>query len=127
MTVPRRDDDNGSIARWLGLPIDKWIGVFQSVGVPTLLLGFILYAAWSYLPPVVDGHLMLLRQTGNTLEKMDETLQQSNMVLGEIADIQRSTKTFMQEVQNCHEQQNQKLDLHTEKLEAIEKVVKPPQ
>lgn len=101
--------NNGSV-RWLGVSIDKWVQLFQSVGFPTILVGFLLYLAWCYIPPTVQGHLKLLQRTGDTLESVDKTLQQSNKALLEINEVEQSTKSFMESVQTAHASQGAKLD-----------------
>jgi len=101
------DDGNTT---WWGIGIDKWVQLFQSVGFPTALVAFLLYVGWSYIPPVVEGHVELLKKTGQTLESMDNTLQQSNAILGEVNEVEQSTKQFMEAVQSTHGQQNDKLD-----------------
>lgn len=96
--------------KWLGVTLDKWVNLFQVVGFPTILLSFLLYAAWCYIPPVVNGHIRLLERTGDTLESMDQTLRQSNEALAEVADIQRKSQAFMQSVETAHDIQIKKLD-----------------
>ena len=99
-TVKQRE--TGTETTWWGLSVDKWVGLFQSVGFPTLLVAFLLYTAWCYLPPVVQGHVKLLERTGDTLESMDKTLKQSNAILDEVNEVEQSTKTFMEQVMKWH-------------------------
>lgn len=103
-------NNNSGNTRWLGISVDKWVQLFQSVGFPTALVGFLLYLAWCYIPPTVQGHLDLLQRTGDTLESVDKTLQQSNATLLEINSVEQSSKRFMDEVQAAHESQNKKLE-----------------
>lgn len=102
----------------LGLTVDRWAQLISSVGVPTIFMGFIMWLAYVNVPPVVQAHVELLRRTGDTLESMDQTLQQSNAAIEEIVEVQRQTKTFMTRVCEDHDQ-------HTEKLnEVLQKVSK---
>jgi len=101
-------ETNGRV--W-GISIDKWVVVIQSVGVPTLIILFLMWLAYSYIPPVVDGHLKLLERTSATLEAMERTLAQSNDILLEVNDVSQGTKRFMQEVCDDHEVADKKLDI----------------
>lgn len=103
------NDTNGAVNFW-GVPLDKWLSVFQTIGFPTLFMGFVLYMAWCYIPPIVAGHVKLLERTGDTLESVDKTLKQSNVILSEVKDVEHETKTFMQKAVTDHGSQNQKLD-----------------
>jgi len=109
--MAKADDTNGNGIKWLGLTPEKWVSVFQSVGFPTALVAFMLYLAWCYLPPVVQGHVELLQKTGATLESMDRTLQQSNAILAEVNDVEQATKAFMTTVCDDHNKQHDKLDV----------------
>jgi len=84
--------------------------VLQTVGVPTLFMLFIMYLAWQYVPPVVSGHVELLQKTGKTLESMDATLRQSNVILTEVNATEQETRAFMLRVCTDHESQGKKLD-----------------
>jgi hypothetical protein len=100
---------NGTPKIW-GIPLTLLVSVFQSVGVPTLLLGVIVYGAWRYLPPVVDGHLKLLLRTSETLDSMDKTLKQSTSILHEINTTEQQTKGFMEKVEKDHRIADEKHD-----------------
>lgn len=105
MQAKAPETPNGNGPRWLGVPVSQWATLFQTVGFPTLLICFLLYAAWCYVPPVVEGHIQLLNKTGETLSKMDLTLQQSNVILQEIVDVERETKKFFHQVESDHNEQ----------------------
>lgn len=109
---------NGSgSAKWMGVSAEMWVKWFQTVGVSTALVAFMCLLAWKYVPPVVDGHLRLLESTSQTLEKMDETLKQSNTVLQEIMAIQKQTKVFVEQTTADHQRM-------AESLEAIRSDIK---
>lgn len=110
-------NENGDV-KFFGVPLEKWLNIFQTVGFPTLLVGFLLYMAWCYIPPVVAGHIKLLDRTGQTLESMDKTLQQSNEILSEVNEVEQETKAFMQTVIADHDKFSKKLDTNSEKLDA---------
>ena len=94
-------EDSDSVKIW-GIPLDKCISLIQTLGIPTLFMIFICYLAWSYIPPVVSAHVRLLERTGDTLEKMDETLQQSNIMIEEVVEVERQTKSFIAECTEAH-------------------------
>lgn len=91
--------------RILGITVDRWTALLQTFGVSTALVLFTCAMIWRYVPPVVDGHLQLLKSTSETLRSMDETLRQSNLILQEVADVERSTKQFMDRVCSDHDKQ----------------------
>jgi len=107
-------ETNGKI--W-GVSIDKWVVVFQSVGVPTLIVLFLMWLAYSYVPPIVDGHLKLLERTSETLAAMEKTLAQSNAILSEVNDVSQGTKLFMESVCDDHRVADEKLDIIIEQTE----------
>lgn len=109
MATADTTNGNGS-AKWLGVSVDLWVKWFQTVGVSTALVAFMCLLAWKYVPPVVDGHLRLLESTSQTLEKMDETLKQSTVVLKEIVEVQKQTKTFFESTAADHRAMADKLD-----------------
>lgn len=103
MVEKKQSVDSEPLAlRIWGIPIDRAIALLQSVGVPLGFMIFVCYLAWSYLPPVAAAHIELLKRTGDTLERMDETLKQSNSLISEVADVERQTKVFMQQVNDAH-------------------------
>jgi len=110
-------DTSGQVTVW-GIPIDKAISVLQTVGVPTLFMIFVCVMLWQYVPQVVAGHVQLLERTGATLEKMDETLRQSNVMMKEILSVEQETKGFINKVNADHEKALKSLD-------TIEKAVTP--
>ena len=99
--VEKKSEDI-TVVRFWGIPIEMCLNIFQTVGLPTIFMVFILYLVWSYLPPVASAHIRLLERTGDTLEKMDQTLKQSNLMIAEVADVERQTKNFMLEVKQDH-------------------------
>jgi hypothetical protein len=103
-------EKNNEIVRVLGIPIDKLINIIQTLGIPTLFMCFILYLVWCYVPPVVNAHVRLLERTGDTLEKMDITLQQSNVILKSVSDVEQETKIFMGEARDSHTKAQLSLD-----------------
>jgi len=107
-------ETNGRV--W-GVPIDKWVLVIQSVGVPTLIVLFLMWLAYSYVPPIVDGHLKLLERTSETLEAMEKTLKQSNAILAEVSVVGQETRVFMQQVCQEHKTHDEKLDTIIEQTE----------
>jgi hypothetical protein len=98
------------VAKIWGLTVDKWVALIQTLGVPLLFMAFVLYMAWVHVPPLVQGHVKLLERTGDTLESMDATLKQSNVILLEVGDAERDTKKFMDKVLDDHNTQCKKLD-----------------
>lgn len=97
-------------AKWMGVSAEMWVKWFQTVGVSTALVAFMCLLAWKYVPPVVDGHLRLLESTSQTLEKMDETLKQSTIVLKEIVEVQKQTKTFFESTTADHKAMAERLE-----------------
>ncbi len=88
---------------FLGIPLDKIISLIQTLGIPTLFMLFVCFMIYRYVPTIVEGHVELLKRTGDTLEKMDETLKQTNTLMSEVAAVERETKVFMQNVNAAHE------------------------
>lgn len=105
-SMAEKDD---TVRIW-GIPVDKAISILQTVGIPTLFMIFICYMGWVYIPPVVQGHVRLLERTGETLEKMDDTLKQSNTMIQEVVDVERQTKAFINSVESAHGKAQQSLD-----------------
>lgn len=103
--------DKNGVVRWLGVSVDAWANLIERVGWSTIMLMFVGWMIWKYVPPVVDAHVKLLDRTGDTLESMDETLKQSNAILLEVSDVERETSAFMKHVDETHEKQNGKLDV----------------
>jgi hypothetical protein len=96
--------------RIFGVPVDRAIAIIQAVGIPTVFMFFICYLAWSYVPTVASAHIRLLERTGDTLEKMDETLRQSNLMLKEVADSEKEQQRFMDDVKVAHDKAQRTLD-----------------
>ena len=97
-----KTEESTQVKIW-GIPLDKAVSLLQTVGIPTLFMLFICFMLYQYVPTVVKGHVDLLQRTGDTLEKMDETLKQSSNMVEEIIQVQRETKTFMKQVNIAHE------------------------
>lgn len=85
--------------------IDRWVGVIQSLGVPTVFMLFVLTLVYRHVPPVVDAHIRMLDRTTTTLKSMDQTLT-------EIQDSEFRQKQFMNDVYDAH-------DAHCEYLREI--------
>lgn len=116
----QRENNGTSLSTKLwGVGVDKWVQIFQSVGVPTAILTFLLWTAYSYFPPVIEGHVNLLRRTGDTLSSMDETLKQSNVILQEVNEVGQETKHFMKQVCEDHAQQHEKMDILIEQTKPL--------
>jgi len=109
MASAETTNGNGT-AKWMGVSVELWVKWFQTVGVSTALVAFMCLLAWKYVPPVVDGHLRLLESTSQTLEKMDETLKQSTIVLKEIVEVQKQTKTFFESTTADHKAMAERLE-----------------
>lgn len=132
---------NGDVTRFrITNPIAQFaLGVIQQLGVPAAALAVVLYlVGWKFGPPIVDGHLQVLRVTSKTLEANSETLKQMGTTLeqmadsqnkmahaqeqlteavetlnrgvGEIIDVERQSKQFMERVANEHGTHDKKLD-----------------
>lgn len=96
--------------RLWGIPVDRAISVVQAVGIPTVFMFFICYLAWSYVPTVAAAHIRLLERTGDTLEKMDITLQQSNLLIQEVVSAERDTKVFITTAKEAHDKAQKSLN-----------------
>lgn len=59
-----------------GKRVDRWVGIIQSLGVPTVFMLFVLGLVYRYVPPVIDAHVETLTRTTETLRSMDATLKQ---------------------------------------------------
>ena len=92
----------GITTKYLGLSVEAWITVFQSLGIPTLFMVWVCWMVYSYLPPVASAHIELLKRTGDTLESMDETLTQSNKMLDQLANQQYPQEDFRDMVHEEH-------------------------
>ena len=119
MTPPTRERKDDIAGTFIGLTVDRWVALIQTLGVPLLFMAFVLYMAWVHIPPLVNGHVKLLERTGDTLESMDATLKQSNAILSEVNATEMETKAFMQKVCSEH-------DSHTKKLDVIIDQTKKP-
>jgi len=96
--------------KWFGITVDKWFTMIQTIGIPGAFMAFICLGLYQYVPPVVKAHMNLLDRTGQTLESMDETLQQSNKMLNQIMEVEQSTQAFMDQVLQDHRNFQDKLD-----------------
>jgi hypothetical protein len=117
--APSQPQNDNGVVKFLGISIDRWVTIVQTVGMPTMFMAFVMYLAWIYIPPVVAGHVELLEKTGQTLDSMDRTLQQSNMILREVNEVEKDTKVFMQGVKVDHEKFCKKLDENGGKLDTV--------
>jgi hypothetical protein len=108
---------NGTAKFW-GVPLDKWLSTFQTIGIPTAFMIFVMYIAWCQIPPLVEGHVKLLERTGDTLESMDEALRQSNAILLEVNDTGKKTRLFMEMVVKDHQHFADGLDINGKKIDA---------
>ena len=105
-----KEDQTPLALRLWGIPIDRAIIILQTVGIPTLFMIFICYLVWSYVPPVANAHIKLLERTGDTLEKMDETLKQSTKILTELSEVEKLKPVFMSDVRASHTKAQDSLD-----------------
>lgn len=97
-----------------GIPVGVMTYLLQKVGVPVLFMIFVCGLFGMYVPDMVKAHIVLLERTGDvleqtakTLEKMDATLKQSNILIQEVASVERDTKDFMDEVKDAHDKAQQ--------------------
>ena len=60
----------------LNVSFERWVGVIQSLGIPTIFMMFILWLAYQHIPPVVQAHIHMLERTSESLNVMSETLDQ---------------------------------------------------
>ena len=92
----------------------------QSVGVPTAFLAVIVYVVgWRLAPPVLDAHVQFLNNTVTTQNKMSDTLTGINDSVEQIVEVEEQTKTFMENVKECHDEQTRALQGHDEKLDVL--------
>jgi len=60
----------------LNISLERWVGVIQSLGIPTIFMLFVLCLAYRHVPPVVHAHIQMLERTTAALDAMAATLNQ---------------------------------------------------
>ena len=69
--------------------VGKWVTISERavkllenpLTLPLVIVAGLFFAIYSWGPPVVQGHLDVLKTTQDTLKSMDATMQQSNIIL----------------------------------------------
>ncbi len=102
---------------------ERWVALIERLGIPGAFMFFICLGLYQWVPPVVDGHVKLLERTGDTLETMEKTLEQTNLLMKEVVETERKTEIFMAEVHAEHLSAQNALDTaledHTKIMESL--------
>jgi len=75
----------------LNVSLERWVGVIQSLGIPTIFMLFVLCLAYRHIPPVVHAHIQMLERTTEALDVMARTLD-------EMKDSQYEQQRLMREM-----------------------------
>lgn len=86
--MTERNGRHGGI--W-GVSLEQWVGVIQSLGIPTIFMLFVLCLAYRHIPPVVHAHIQMLDRTTQALDTMSQTLD-------EMKDSQYEQRALMKEL-----------------------------
>lgn len=88
-----------------GLTVDRWFQVTQTFGVPTLFMFFVCYLVWTYIPPVVDGHIKLLEQNIETNRETTIALEEIHATDEENIEINKQASETLLKIQQRTEEQ----------------------
>ena len=84
---------------------------------------FICWLFYQWAPPIVNAHIELLQRTGDTLESMDDTLQQSNAMLEQLAEGPYPSEDFRKQVSEEHLRTQKMMMDANGKIDDIHKVI----
>ena len=120
MPAPKSDHrDIKPDTKVMGIYTDRWISMIQTLGIPVILLGLLLWKingmVETYVPPIVDGHVELLKETTKAIKSIDRSVMAQNIMLATLAEGDYPDLEFRKMVHDEHEV-NLRLDTDTHNL-----------
>jgi hypothetical protein len=110
----------------LGISAATWSRVIDRVGIPGAFMLFICYLLWLYVPPIVTGHLDLLRENVDsnregvkTLNKMEAEQSRQNMMLEKMCEGKYPDLDWRDETRTEHKVMKevlQRIEEHTKRI-----------